>query len=120
MPGWTKAPQSLKALFEACAPVGPGVQPRKMFGYPAVFVNGNMFAGVFQDGIFARLSPADRSALEAEHGPSPFEPMPGRPMKDYVLLPEAVLEDEAATQALLAKALAHASGLPPKEKKSKG
>ena len=27
-----------------------------MFGYPALFVNGNMFAGTFQDKIVARLA----------------------------------------------------------------
>lgn len=26
-----------------------GVEQRKMFGYPAVFVNGNMFAGLARD-----------------------------------------------------------------------
>ncbi len=119
MAGWAKSPPSLVALFTETAPHGPGVTYRNMFGYPAAFVNGNMFAGLFQDGLFVRLGPATRAALEAEYGSHPFAPMPGRPMKDYMLVPEALLEDEAAIERLLAQALAHASGLPAKEKKAK-
>ena len=33
---------------------------RKMFGYPCAFVNGNMFAGLFQTGLFLRLSEPER------------------------------------------------------------
>jgi TfoX/Sxy family transcriptional regulator of competence genes len=29
----------------------PEIQQRKMFGYPAAFVNGHMFAGVFQASV---------------------------------------------------------------------
>jgi TfoX/Sxy family transcriptional regulator of competence genes len=58
---------------------------RKMFGYPAYFINGNMFVGVFGDKIFLRLSDADiTEALGAHMGVGPFEPMKGRPMRGYV------------------------------------
>jgi len=30
-----------------------------MFGYPAYFINGNMFVGVFADKLFLRLSDSD-------------------------------------------------------------
>jgi hypothetical protein len=88
-----------------------------MFGYPAIFVQGNMCAGLFGEGMFARLSPADRAALPG--GGAPFEPMPGRPMKDYTLIPDDVLADEEALAATLAKAVSFTASLPPKEKKGK-
>lgn len=53
-----------------------------MFGYPAAFVNGNMFTGVFADRVFVRL-PADELAEAARLGGKLLEPMPGRPMKAY-------------------------------------
>src|SRR5260370_40671919 len=115
---WIKSPQSLIDLFAEALPDDPRVERRKMFGYPAAFVRGNMMAGCFQDGMFARLSPTDRAALEATHGPLPFEPMPGRPMKDYTRLPDDVLADEASTAAVLASALAWSAALPAKEKKA--
>jgi len=116
---WTKAPQSLVELFAETLPDAPGVERRKMFGYPAAFVNGNMFAGVFQDQVFARLAPGEKAALEAVHGPLPFEPMAGRPMQAYVRAPDEVMADEAALADFLAKGLAHTAGLPPKEKTAK-
>ena len=114
---WVKAPQSLVDLFAESLPDDPRVERRKMFGYPAMFVQGNMCAGVFQEQIFARLSPADRAALPG--GGADFEPMPGRPMKGYALIPDDTLADEAALAAELAKAVAFTATLPPKEKKAK-
>jgi len=116
---WMKAPQSLVELFDETLPHAPAVERRKMFGYPAAFVNGNMFAGVFQDQVFARLAPAEKAALEAVHGPHPFEPMAGRPMQAYVRAPDAVMADEAALADFLAKGLAFTAALPAKEKTAK-
>src|SRR5690348_7361818 len=116
---WMKAPQSLVDLFAESLPQDPGVERRKMFGCPAAFVRGNMFAGVFQDQVFARVTPAEKADLEARYGPLPFEPMAGRPMKDYVRAPDEVIADEAALAELLARAFAHTAGLPPKVKTAK-
>ncbi|QUD89912.1 TfoX/Sxy family protein [Phenylobacterium montanum] len=115
---WSKSPQSLIDLFTESLPHDLRIQTRKMFGYPAAFVNGNMFAGLFQDQMFVRLAPEDRAALDAEHGAVDFEPLPGRPMRRYACLPEAIMEDEAAVAIMLAKALGHVARLPPKEKKA--
>ena len=114
---WTKAPQSLIDLFDACLPDGPGLERRKMFGYPCAFVNGNMCAGLLQDIAFARLPPGLHAELDAEFGVRHFEPMPGRPMKAYVVLPEEVLDDEERFSAVLAAAYVFTSALPVKEKK---
>jgi hypothetical protein len=36
---------------------------KKMFGYPAFFVNGNLFVGVHGDKLFLRLSDADVASI---------------------------------------------------------
>ena len=41
-------------------------------------------------------------------------------MKEYATMPPAWRDDKAKTTAWVDKALAHASTLPPKEKKKKG
>ncbi len=89
---WTKSPQSLVDLFADALPDDPRIERRKMFGYPAIFVGGNMCAGLFQDRMFARLAPADADALPG--GAQPFEPMPGRAMKGYAHNPDDILADE--------------------------
>lgn len=114
---WTKSPQSLIDLFAECLPDDPRVERRKMFGYPAIFVGGNMCAGLFGDRMFARLSPEDRAALPG--GGEDFAPMEGRPMKGYVLIPDDILADEAALAKSLTQAIAFTASLPPKEKAAK-
>lgn len=114
---WTKSPQSLVDLFAESLPHDPRVGRRKMFGYPAIFVGGNMCCGLFQDQMFARLSDADAAALPG--GAKPFEPMPGRPMRGYALIPDDVLADEARLAETLAKAVAFTAAMPVKEKKAK-
>src|SRR5262249_7989786 len=115
---WVKSPQSLQDLFADALPDDPRIERRKMFGYPAAFVNGHMMAGCFQDGMFARLPPAEMTELSAKGWP-PFEPMAGRPMKAYLRLPDEVLADEAQTAAVLGRSLSWTAALPPKEKKAK-
>jgi hypothetical protein len=114
---WIKAPQSLIDLFEEAVPDDPRVERRKMFGYPCFFVGGNLCAGVHQLSIFARLAASDRAALPG--GGADFEPMPGRPMTGYTLIPDDVLADETALGETLAKAVGFTASLPPKEKKAK-
>ena len=85
---WKKSPPELIAAFEKAKPDDPGVQSRPMFGYPSVFWNGNHFAGTFQDKIVVRIGkdPAFAPAKTAK----PFEPMPGRAMTGYIVVPDAI------------------------------
>ena len=93
----------------------PGAVERPMFGQPAAFVGGNMFLGVFGDQVFVRLGEADRAAAGAA-GATPFEPMAGRPMREYVVLPPKLLNDRKAAEGWAARSLKYALGLPPKKK----
>jgi TfoX/Sxy family transcriptional regulator of competence genes len=105
--------------FEELIPPGPTVGVRKVFGQPAAFVNGNMFFGVFGDWVFLRLSEEDRHEIEKIPGVQPFEPMKGRPMRGYVILPEHLLQDRTKTTRWIAQSLSFASKLPAKIKKKR-
>ena len=112
---WEKAPQGLVDHFDESLPGDPRIERRRMFGYPVAFVQGNMAAGLFQSQAFVRPSPDLRATLEAE-GAKPFEPAPGRPMRDYLTLPDEILADEERFRQALAEAIAFTAGLPPKPK----
>ncbi len=75
----------IESFTKAITPL-PGVEPRKMFGYPCAFVNGNLFAGLFQESMMMRLSPDDLAKFmklkDAQHS----ERMPGRAMREYVVV----------------------------------
>jgi TfoX/Sxy family transcriptional regulator of competence genes len=92
------------------------VDYRPMFGCPAYFTGGNMFAGVWQETMMLRLSEEDRAKVAAAGG-RPFEPMPGRVMREYVALPPDMVADRDAAAAWVGKAAAYAASLPPKAKK---
>jgi TfoX/Sxy family transcriptional regulator of competence genes len=110
-----KSPQELIDAFIAAMPGAPAVK-RPMFGYPAGFVNGNMFMGLFADKMFVRL-PEDSRAELMGIGGSTFEPMPGRPMRDYVVIPATIIAKPAELKSWAAKALNYGESLPAKKKK---
>jgi TfoX/Sxy family transcriptional regulator of competence genes len=119
MPKFTPAPEKLVALFNTAVATLPGVEPRKMFGYPCVFTNGQMLSGLFQDRLMLRLSDEDRARFLKLPGAKPFEPMPGRVMREYVEVPQDVLESETELERWVKRGLAYAQTLPPKVKKAK-
>ena len=88
-----------------------------MFGYPCAFVNGQMFAGLHQESLILRLSEQERIELSQSHGATPFEPLPGRAMREYVVVPPTVVSDDDLLNKWLQKAFAYASLMPPKAPK---
>ncbi|MFN2520624.1 MAG: TfoX/Sxy family protein [Candidatus Limnocylindria bacterium] len=110
---WKKTAPELVAKFDRAVPDDPRVTRKPMFGYPALFVNGNMFASTFQDKVVVRLGQADRAELESR-GAQQFEPMAGRPMKEYVVVPPAIVAKPAELRGWVERARANAAGLPPK------
>jgi hypothetical protein len=115
---WKKSPPELVEVFEAVFP-GPPAVARQMFGYPAGFVNGNMFMGLHQHNMVLRLPDGPRAELLAMEGAATFEPMGGRPMKEYVVVPATLLASREALGPWVAKALDHGASLPPKAAKAK-
>lgn len=113
-----KASEELVAAFQGVAPGGPEAEERKMFGYPASFVHGNMIMGLHEHGFVMRLSPQDLEAAFAE-GAAPFAPMAGRVMKSYALLPASITADETKLRTWVARSYAFVAAMPPKEKKPK-
>ena len=119
MPAFTKPTEKTVAAFERATNDLPGVEHRRMFGYPSVFLNGNMLASIFQDRIMVRLSPTDRADAIERNGAKPFEPSPGRGMKEYVELPPAVVSDAGALSGWLTRGVAYVKTLPKKAKKKR-
>jgi hypothetical protein len=115
---WRKSPDSLVQAFDHSLPVVDGVERGAMFGYPCAFYHGHLFCGLHRESIIVLLSDARRDALVAE-GATVFEPMPGRTMKEYVVVPIETVADRQRLRALLSDALAHASSPAPKQAKAR-
>jgi TfoX/Sxy family transcriptional regulator of competence genes len=111
------APEAVQR-FDQLTPADERVTVRKMFGQPSAFVNGNLFFGVFGTRLIVRLSEEDRAAADRIPGFTAFEPMPGRAMRDYRVLPTPIAESPARAREWVARALRGAADLP--SKRSKG
>ncbi len=105
--------------YRAALASQPAAVERTMFGCPCAFVGGNMTAGLYGDDWFVRLPTDERAELLATDGARPFEPMPGRPMREYVVLPPSIVADDAALATWVSRAVAFALTLPPKEPASR-
>jgi hypothetical protein len=114
MPKFAKSSVEIVDRFAAVMDRFPSVERRKMFGYPAAFVGGNMATGLFADHWVVRLPPGELAAAVAG-GATPFEPMPGRPMTGFVVIPPAVVADDGEIAAWVQQGVDHAAGMPPKE-----
>lgn len=114
-----KADPAMVKLFDEMA-VGPerGAEKRMMFGYPCRFMNGNMFMGMHGNRIILRLSEEDRANFVGAEGGKPFEPMPGRIMKEYVVVPEEMLS-KPSLKSWIERSASYAQSLPAKSKEKK-
>ena len=119
MPEFSKSPPALVERFGSIAAEYPQAQARPTFGYPCLYVGGNMVSGLFQSSWHVRLGPAETAELLAIEGAAPFEPMPGRPMTGFTLLPPAIVEDDAAIRRWIERAIAFGATMPPKVPKPK-
>ena len=118
----TKIPKpdpQLVEYFKTVVPEDPRVTIRPMFGNISAFVNGNMFMGVYGNDLFVRLSDTQQSELLKNKGAGPFEPMPGRAMTGYIVMPRSWRGDNTSNvKKWVTTSLEFAAKLPPKKKKA--
>ena len=109
--------ENSKEFFRSILPDDPRITIRPMFGNISAFVNGNMFAGLFGDDLFVRVSEESRKELLEKKGASLLEPMKGKPMKEYVVIPKAWRNQPETVQLWVSRSLDWTSRLPPKKTK---
>lgn len=106
--------EEIKQFFAAVMPSDPHIHIRPMFSNLAGFINGNMFVGLYGQRIFIRLPEDERSLLIEQEGASLFPPMPGKPMKEYVTIPEPWHETPDTITAWIEKSLQWVAAMPEK------
>ena len=109
MATWKPVPADLAATFDAVLPAAPDVERRKMFGCPAAFVNGNLFAGLHEDRLMVRL-PSEAAARPCV--------LMGRTMREYALFADALEMPPREMTAWIRKAYDFARMLPAKSPKT--
>lgn len=112
---WKKADPKDVERFTQALPKHAHAIPRKMFGYPACFVNGHFFTGLHEDNVVLRLPGNLKPKLGGLADACVFDPMrTGRGMKDWWVIPPAIARDNQALTRLLGAAFIEIDKLPPK------
>lgn len=112
-----KADPALLARVEALMPEYP-VYRRPMFGVVSWFVEANaaLLGCVWGESLNLRVGAEDARALIDAGKATPFDPMGGRPMREYVLVPASTLRP-AQLRAWIERALAFTQTVPAKKGK---
>jgi len=118
MPSFSKSPPELVARFGELAELTGDADRKQMFGYPVCVLRGNMFMGLHEDSLILRLGDADRAEFLARYDSGLFEPMAGRAMKEYVVVPPSLVYDDAIAD-WVRRSRAFAEQLPAKKPKQK-
>lgn len=88
---------------------------RVMFGCPAFFSGGQMFAGVFGDRVILRLPAHERQGLIDAGRAEVFAPLAGRVMREYAAVADPARLDPEGLDAWLVRAAAFARAQPAKK-----
>jgi TfoX/Sxy family transcriptional regulator of competence genes len=90
-----------------------GVTEKKMFGGLCFLLNGSMFVGLVKQRLMVRVGPAGYpEALKQPHARE--MDFTGKPMKGYVFVEPAGLDDDADLSAWVERALTFVATLPRK------
>lgn len=117
---FAKSSPELVERFNGALPKHPDAQPRKMFGYAACFVNGNFFAGMYEDNIIVRLPDGLKEKFPELADAPGFDPMGnGKGMKDWWPVPSSIVADAGKLTDFLAATFIEVHQLPPKAPKKK-
>lgn len=108
-----------KAFFAELVDTVPGATVKPMFGNAGGFLptNGQMFLSLFGETVSVRLSEADRAELLEVAGTAVFEPMAGKPMREYVSFPAEWRDEPTRMTPWIERSVDYAEALPPKKKR---
>jgi TfoX/Sxy family transcriptional regulator of competence genes len=93
-----------------------GVTERRMFGGLAFMLRGNMFVGILQGSLMARVGPANYERALASPGARPMD-FTGKPMRGYVYVDAEALKTAAGLKRWVGLCVDFAATLPAKAKK---
>ena len=88
----------------------PFVKPGKMYGHPAYYVGGKLFASLYMEGVCIKVPESLKKELLKKDGIVPFEPM-GRKMREWVQINRTNSEDYLKDKEIFEKSLEFVASL---------
>lgn len=97
----------------------PDVEPGKAFGMPAYYINGKMFAGVYEDGATIKVPEETAAELLERDGFEEFRPMDRHTMKNWVVIKREDPREYVKDRELFEDAMGYVLLLSKTQKKKK-
>ena len=88
----------------------PGIREGKMFGYPAFFKDGRMFACVYGEGIGIKLPLGEVAAQLLLPHVIPFQPYGRSKMREWVQINRLLSEEYAQDMEILRRSMWYVAG----------
>jgi hypothetical protein len=79
----------------------PGVVAGRMFGYPAYYVHGKLFACIYGEGVGIKVPEKVAGSLVGSKGIVRFQPRGRKPMKEWIQINRKRSEDYLMDQEIL-------------------
>ena len=105
--------ESLAARIRDALARRRNVEEKKMFGCICFMLNGNALAGVWTDGLIARLGPDEAEVALREPHVRAFD-ITGRPMRNWVAVEPGGVEDDDQLKDWIQRAIKFVKTLPEK------
>ena len=96
----------------------PFVKPGKMYGHPAYYIGGKLFASLYMEGVCVKVPEQIKEELLEKDGIVPFEPM-GRKMREWVQINRENSEDYLNYKDIFEKSVEYVASLANIELKKK-
>lgn len=112
-------PEAVRKLGDLVQECGFEPELKKMFGHQVYFLNGYMFCGANESGVFVHLGRETVQDCLDIAGVGQFEAKPGVPMKDYLQLEHSVSSKRTKLKDWLIKSGQYLESRPTKVKKSR-
>ena len=94
----------------------PRVEPGKMYGHPAYYVSGKLFASLYREGVCVKVPAGLKEELVEREGIESFAPM-GREMREWILINRAESEDYRNDRDIFMDSIAYVASLAEQAKK---
>jgi len=88
----------------------PVVKPGKMYGHPAYYVGGKLFASLYMEGVCVKVPEPLKDELLKRDGIVPFQPM-GRKMREWIQINREKSEDYLKDRDIFEKSIKYVASL---------
>lgn len=99
-----------KDALDAFLLKNPVVKPGKMYGHPAYYVGGKMFASLYMNGVCVKVPESLKNELLKKEEIVPFEPM-GKKMREWILINRKKSEDYVKDKDIFESSIEYVSSL---------